>query len=85
MILCESGFATTVSNQGEERHTVEMTFPHWMRYLSQVTDNLGMAMIYTLHTSAKEWLRDKFGQDLGDLDAEDEDDGKPKDEVSGLP
>jgi hypothetical protein len=49
--------------------------------LAQATENLGMAMIYTLQTNAKEWLREKFGQDLGDIDVDDDDEGQPKDEV----
>ncbi|CAM6089615.1 unnamed protein product [Calypogeia fissa] len=51
------------------------------KLVSEASENLGMAMIYTLHTSAKEWLREKFGQDLGDVNEEDDNDGQPKDEV----
>lgn len=38
----------------------------------EVQDNLGMAMMYTLATSAKEWLREKYGQE--EVEEEDEDD-----------
>lgn len=38
----------------------------------EVQENLGMAMIYTLATSAKEWLREKYGQE--DVVEEEEDD-----------
>lgn len=45
----------------------------------QATENLGMAMIYTLVTSAKEWLSELFAQDGDDENAgEDE---VAKDEV----
>lgn len=30
---------------------------------AEVSENLGMAMMYTLATSAKEWLREKYGQE----------------------
>ncbi|XP_068651928.1 uncharacterized protein [Aristolochia californica] len=45
----------------------------------EVLENLGMAMIYTLATSAKEWLSEKFGQNAEE--AEDEDQDAEKDEV----
>lgn len=32
----------------------------------EATENLGMAMIYTLLDSAKEWLTEKYGQNAGD-------------------
>lgn len=32
---------------------------------SQATENLGMAMIYTLVSSAKDWLSEHYGQDDG--------------------
>lgn len=38
----------------------------------EVQENLGMAMMYTLATSAKEWLREKYGQE--EVEQEDEDD-----------
>lgn len=38
-----------------------------------------MAMVYTLVTSAKEWLSERFSQDNGDENAEE--DGVAKDEV----
>lgn len=44
----------------------------------EATENLGMAMIYTLVTSAKEWLSELFAQDADDDNAEDE---VAKDEV----
>lgn len=31
--------------------------------IQQASENLGMAMIYTLVTSAKEWLSERFEQD----------------------
>ncbi|OAE22290.1 hypothetical protein AXG93_1504s1000 [Marchantia polymorpha subsp. ruderalis] len=49
------------------------------RLQKEATENLGMAMIYTLHTSAKEWLREKFGQDQGDFNSDDEDDIEKED------
>lgn len=48
-------------------------------YTSQASDNLGMAMIYTLVTSAKEWLLESFAQD-GDTENAEEDE-VAKDEV----
>lgn len=39
-----------------------------IQYL-QASENLGMAMIYTLVTSAKEWLSEKYGQDTSIEDA----------------
>ena len=45
----------------------------------QASENLGMAMIYTLVTSAKEWLSERFAQD-GDAENADEDE-VAKDEV----
>lgn len=44
----------------------------------EAKDNLGMAMMYTLATSAKEWLREKYGQQ--EEEAED-DDEEEKEEV----
>lgn len=32
-------------------------------YLLQASDNLGMAMIYTLVTSAQEWLSENYGHE----------------------
>lgn len=34
-----------------------------MMPFSQATENLGMAMIYTLVSSAKDWLSEHYGQD----------------------
>ena len=45
----------------------------------QASENLGMAMIYTLVTSANEWLSERFAQD-GDAENADEDE-VAKDEV----
>ncbi|KAL4368082.1 hypothetical protein GQ457_05G025090 [Hibiscus cannabinus] len=45
----------------------------------EATENLGMAMIYTLVTSAKEWLSEKYGQDADADDVEEEE--STKDEV----
>lgn len=45
---------------------------------TEVEENLGMAMMYTLATSAKEWLREKYGQE--DVEEEEEDDTE-KEEV----
>ncbi|KAL6585119.1 hypothetical protein OROMI_004408 [Orobanche minor] len=45
----------------------------------EASENLGMAMVYTLVTSAKEWLSERFARDAGD-----EDDGEneaAKDEI----
>ena len=39
---------------------------------TEVQENLGMAMMYTLFTSAKEWLREKYGQQ--EVQEEEEDD-----------
>lgn len=39
-------------------------------YSLQASENLGMAMIYTLVTSAKEWLSERFGQDSNIENAE---------------
>ncbi|KNA19029.1 hypothetical protein SOVF_065080 [Spinacia oleracea] len=45
----------------------------------EATENLGMAMLYTLVASAKDWLSGRFGQDgVADSAADDE---KEKDEV----
>ena len=45
----------------------------------QAFENLGMAMIYTLVTSAKEWLSERFSQDSSIENAEAEE--AAKDEV----
>ncbi|XP_073292093.1 uncharacterized protein [Primulina huaijiensis] len=45
----------------------------------EATENLGMAMVYTLVTSAKEWLSERFSQDNGDENAVE--DGDAKDEI----
>ncbi|KAJ6803049.1 RWD domain-containing protein 1 [Iris pallida] len=42
-------------------------------------ENLGMAMVYTLVTSAKEWLSEKFGQEDAEEDSEEAD--KEKDDI----
>ena len=49
---------------------------HFIFCAFQASENLGMAMIYTLVTSAKEWLSERYGQDA---DAEEEE--AVKDEV----
>ena len=43
----------------------------------QAADSVGMSMMYTLATSAKEWLRDKYGN----AQQEEEVDEAPKEEV----
>ena len=48
-------------------------------YALQASENLGMAMIYTSVTSAKEWLSERYGQDADADDAEEEE--ATKDEV----
>lgn len=45
----------------------------------EAAENLGMAMVYTLVTSAQEWLSERFAQDAGDEDAEE--DEAAKDEI----
>lgn len=45
----------------------------------EASENLGMAMIYTLVTSAKEWLREKFGH-TEDIENGDDEDAS-KDEI----
>ncbi|XWS16248.1 hypothetical protein CRYUN_Cryun34aG0068800 [Craigia yunnanensis] len=45
----------------------------------EASENLGMAMIYTLVTSAKEWLSERYGQDADADNAEEEE--ATKDEV----
>ncbi|XP_060205846.1 uncharacterized protein LOC132633441 [Lycium barbarum] len=37
----------------------------------EAAENLGMAMVYTLVSSAKDWLSERFAQETGDEDAED--------------
>ncbi|CAA6672667.1 unnamed protein product [Spirodela intermedia] len=44
----------------------------------EASENLGMAMVYTLVTSAKEWLTEKFGQDET-VEDDDEDDSAKED------
>lgn len=34
-------------------------------WVLQASENLGMAMVYTLVTSAKEWLSERYSQDAG--------------------
>ncbi|KAJ7563683.1 hypothetical protein O6H91_03G120800 [Diphasiastrum complanatum] len=46
----------------------------------EALENLGMAMMYTLATSAKEWLRDRFCQEDGDSDLSGDEDVE-RDEV----
>lgn len=66
-----------------------MSFPldfcsrYFMMLISQAAENLGMAMVYTLVTSAQEWLSERFAQDAGDEDAEE--DEAAKDEVFLFP
>ncbi|KAK3009323.1 hypothetical protein RJ639_014464 [Escallonia herrerae] len=38
----------------------------------EASENLGMAMVYTLVSSAKEWLCERFAQDAGNENAEEE-------------
>ncbi|KAL0441448.1 UNVERIFIED_CONTAM: RWD domain-containing protein 1 [Sesamum radiatum] len=45
----------------------------------RAAENLGMAMVYTLVTSAKEWLSERFSEDAGVEDAEE--DEAAKDEI----
>ena len=45
----------------------------------QASENLGMAMVYTLVTSAKEWLTEKFG--LDDAVSDNDDDESAKEDV----
>ncbi|KAJ6814618.1 RWD domain-containing protein 1 [Iris pallida] len=45
----------------------------------EACENLGMAMVYTLVTSAKEWLSEKFGQEDAEEDSEEAD--KEKDDI----
>ncbi|KAF6145359.1 hypothetical protein GIB67_016820, partial [Kingdonia uniflora] len=45
----------------------------------EASENLGMAMVYTLVSSAKEWLGEIFSQDVGIEDSEVEE--TPKDEI----
>ncbi|XP_021903252.1 RWD domain-containing protein 1 [Carica papaya] len=45
----------------------------------EASENLGMAMIYTLVTSAKEWLSDRYGQEAGVGNSEEEE--AEKDEI----
>lgn len=54
-----------------------------MMLISQAAENLGMAMVYTLVTSAQEWLSERFAQDAGDEDADE--DEAAKDEVFLFP
>lgn len=54
-----------------------------MMLISQAAENLGMAMVYTLVTSAQEWLSERFAQDAGDEDADE--DEAAKDEVYLFP
>ncbi|XP_058068160.1 uncharacterized protein LOC131217277 isoform X1 [Magnolia sinica] len=42
----------------------------------EASENLGMAMVYTLVTSAKEWLCEKFGQDAQVEESEENDTAK---------
>ncbi|KAI5651206.1 hypothetical protein M9H77_37211 [Catharanthus roseus] len=49
------------------------------KLVQEASDNLGMAMIYTLVTSAKEWLLESFAQD-GDTENAEEDE-VAKDEI----
>lgn len=51
--------------------------------MSQAAENLGMAMVYTLVTSAEEWLSERFSQDAADEAAEE--DEAAKDEVFLFP
>lgn len=54
----------------------------WMwNNVLQATENLGMAMIYTLVTSAQDWLTDRYSQATGIEDDEQEDTEK---EEAGL-
>eukprot|EP01018_Ginkgo_biloba_P001293 Gb_16059 [translate_table: standard] len=50
--------------------------------MPQALENLGMAMIYTLVTSAKEWLREKYGHDADAENGEAEDTSKDDKNVS---
>ncbi|XP_057526619.1 uncharacterized protein LOC130805843 [Amaranthus tricolor] len=50
-----------------------------LKLVQEATENLGMAMVYTLVTSAKEWLSGRFGQD-GDVE-DAADDEMAKDEI----
>lgn len=47
--------------------------------------NLGMAMMYTLAVVAKDWLREKYGQQPEDEDGDDEEEKEEVIEAHGLP
>ncbi|KAJ4957798.1 hypothetical protein NE237_024909 [Protea cynaroides] len=42
----------------------------------EASENLGMAMVYTLVTSAQEWLSERYGQHAGIVDSDEEDTAK---------
>ncbi|XP_078428023.1 ubiquitin-conjugating enzyme family protein [Wolffia australiana] len=42
----------------------------------EASENLGMAMVYTLVTSAKDWLTEKFGQEEGGEESDEDESGK---------
>lgn len=56
---------------------------YFILLISQAAENLGMAMVFTLVTSAKEWLSERFAEDAGDEDGDD--DEAAKDEVLFFP
>lgn len=56
---------------------------YFILLISQAAENLGMAMVFTLVTSAKEWLSERFAEDAGDED--DGEDEAAKDEVFFFP
>ncbi len=44
--------------------------------IPQASENLGMAMVYTLVSTAKEWLSERYGQDASTEDADAEEAAK---------
>ncbi|XVF25096.1 hypothetical protein REPUB_Repub13aG0184500 [Reevesia pubescens] len=65
-------FQITLSPQDDDMTQINQP-PH------QASENLGMAMIYTLVTSANEWLSERYGQDADTDNVEEEE--ATKDEV----
>ncbi|CAI5512048.1 unnamed protein product [Closterium sp. Naga37s-1] len=63
-------------------HAIMPSPPHAATPHSQAEENLGMAMMYTLATSAKEWLREKY---VGVEEEEEEEEKEEVIEPHGLP
>lgn len=83
MVACEYLIENTIYERGASIVCMKpqnSVYLQTFSYVLQAMDNLGMAMIYTLATFAKEWLRERYNEEIeSEVDGESDED--TKDEV----